>query len=165
MSVVSEVVSMAGGALLVVPIPPSRSHVCDFPSPASSQSLQTQTSITMDPPAGPTAECHWNQISQQRRCWRLGGHSPAGDPHSEPPANPRSLWGPWESGTGSSWGMGLRKRKQMRGLQSLGRGTARRRSQESPGGWGAVGLQEKECIVSLRRQRSLPAPYSSFPEV
>lgn len=128
----------------------------DLPIPTSSPSPETPESITTDPPAGPTAGCHWGHISQQRRCWGLGDHSLAGDPHSEPPASPRNPWGPWERATGSLWGTGTRRRRQMRGLQSLGRGTARRRSRGSPGGWGAAGLQEKEWSVNLGRQRSGP---------
>lgn len=50
---------------------------------------------------------------------------------------------------GSSWGLGVKRRRQMRGLQSPGRGTARRKSQGSPGEWGAAGLQGKEWSVSL----------------
>lgn len=126
---------------------PQRVCLCDLPIPTRSQSLETPESISMDPPAGPTAGCHWGKISQQRRCWGLGGHCPAGDPHSEPPASPRSLWGPSERGMGSSWEMGVRKRRQMRGLQSPGRGTARQRSRGSPEEWGAAGLPGKKWSV------------------
>lgn len=143
MTVISDSASVVGGALPVVPPPPLGVCLCDLPIPTSSPSLETPASIITDPPEGPTAGCHWSRISQQRRCLGLGGHSLAGDPHSEPPASPRSLWGPWERGTGSLWGTGARKRRQMRGLQSPGRGTAHRRSRGSPGGWGAAGLQEK----------------------
>lgn len=143
------------------PAPPRHTHthtepICDLSIPTSSQSLETPKSITMDPPAGPTAWYHWNQISQQRKCWGLVGHSPARDPHSEPPANPRSPSGPWERGTGNSWGTEVRKRRQKRGLQSPGRGTACRRSPGSPRGWRAAGLQGKKCSVSLGRQRCGP---------
>lgn len=148
---VSDSVSVVGGALPVVRPPPLRVCLSDLPIPTSSPSLETTAPITMDPPAGPTAEFHWSQISQQRRCWGVGGHSLAEDPHLEPPASPRSLWGPWERGTESLWGTGARKRRQMRGLRNPGRRTARRRSQGSPRGWGAAGLQEKGWSVSLGR--------------
>lgn len=134
---------------------PQGVYLCGLPIPTSSQSLGTSQSITMDPLAGPTAWCHWSQISQQRRCWGLGDHSPAGDPHSEPPASPKS---PWERGMVSLYGKGARKRRQMRGLQSLVRGTAHRKSQGSPEEWEASGLQGKKWSVSLGRQGSSPQP-------
>lgn len=58
--------------------------------------------------------------------------------------------------------MGVKRRKQTRGLQSPGKGTARRRSQGSPGEWGAGGLRDKEWYVSWESQgsgRQPPKPH------